>query len=40
MIKRIIKIPRRLNDGHLRFLDLKKVQIIEEMMHARTQFQF
>ena len=28
--KWIIKILRRLNEGHLRFLDLKKVDIIEK----------
>ena len=26
----MIKIPRRLNEGHLRFLDLKNVEIIEK----------
>ena len=31
---------RRLNEGHLWFLDLKQVEIIEEMMRACIQLQF
>ena len=35
----IIKILRRLSEGRLRFLDLKKVEIIEKILRARTQLQ-
>ena len=31
---------RRLNEGHLRFLDFKNVEIIEQMMRARARLQF
>ena len=39
-LKWIIKILSGLNEGHLRFFDLKKVEIIEEMMRASSQLQF
>ena len=35
-----IKILRGLNQGHLQFLDLKNVGVIEKMMHVRIQLQF
>ena len=35
-----IKILRRLNKGQLRFLDLKKVEIIEQKMRACARLQF